>query len=599
MKMKYTSKFLTLFTLFFVIHLNAQSISDVPSLDQDFLDSLPESVQDDLVKEMEDERLDKKNVQKRPSTEILKYETIQNWEKFKKQQSLDNLSERYGLKIFNSMQSSFMPLNEPNFGNNYIIDYGDSIEIDTFGSENSNILVEVKRDGTVFIEGIGSVRVAGLNFEQVTKLIESRFKGAYTGIDISVSLSSIRDINVMVTGNVPFPGIYTLSGNSNILQALNIVGGINENGSLRNIVLRRNNSNDQSIDLYQALLLGKIDDVPFLMSGDSIHVNSAGNLVRAGSGFNNPAVFEMRQGETLGELIKYSGGLKNEVNQKMFNVVRFENDEFVSYEVDFSESSSFIISHLDSIYANKQAIGAVEITGNVMRPGKYSISSSDKLLDIINRAGGYNDSAYPFAGVLLREGTKELEKLFAEKAYRNLISFIATVPQKNNESTGGNGLAFLLSEIKEYEPEGRVVVELNQSKLESNIQDNIYLVDGDKIHIPAYLSNVYIFGEVGNPGSVTFKEGYNLYDYINKSGGLTRFSSKKSAFIVSPNGETSQIHLNGLKKYLAGESFIYPGSVIYVPRHIGLVEGVDYYATIAPIFSSLALSLASLNSISN
>ena len=38
-------------------------------------------------------------------------------------------SERYGLRLFKTMQSSFMPINEPNFGDNYIVDYGDIIKI--------------------------------------------------------------------------------------------------------------------------------------------------------------------------------------------------------------------------------------------------------------------------------------------------------------------------------------------------------------------------------------------------------------------------------------------------------------------------------------
>ena len=123
--------------------------------------------------------------------------------------------------------------------------------------------------------------------------------------------------------------------------------------------------------------------------------------------------------------------------------------------------------------------------------------------------------------------------------------------------------------------------------------------DEDKIHIPSYDSNVYIFGEIGNPGSVLFKENISIKDYVDKSGGFTRFSSTDSIFVVSPNGETTKVYVNGLKKYIAQDVDIYPGSVIYVPRHIGKIEGVNFYATVAPIFSSLALSIASLNSINN
>ena len=44
---------------------------------------------------------------------------------------------------------------------------------------------------------------------------------------------------------------------------------------------------------------------------------------------------------------------------------------------------------------------------------------------------------------------------------------------------------------------------------------------------------------------------------------------------------------------------IYPGTIIYVPREIGQLDGINYAAVVAPIFSSLALSLASLNSIND
>lgn len=215
----------------------SQSITS--DLDKDYLDSLPESVQEDVLSEIEKQKKDQdKNLQKRPSTKLMKSRVVQDWEEYKRKKELDS-SERYGIKLFNTMQTSFMPLNEPNFGNNYIVDYGDFITLSTFGDGNNEVYeLEIGRDGTILIPEIGSISVAGLNFEEVTNLIKTKYKNSFIGTDIYVSLSEIRDINVLITGNVEFPGIYTLSGNSNILQALNIVGGISENGSLRNIVLK-------------------------------------------------------------------------------------------------------------------------------------------------------------------------------------------------------------------------------------------------------------------------------------------------------------------------------------------------------------------------
>lgn len=578
----------------------SQSMPNVSNLDKDYLESLPKSVQEDILDEMNKQQSEtKKNLQRRPSSKLLKSELVREWEEFKNKKELDKKSERYGLRLFKTMQSSFMPLNEPNFGSDYVLDYGDIIKIYKYGRGNADIFdVEIGRDGSVILPDIGKISLAGLNFEQASNLIKITYEASFIGSDVVVSLSEIRDINILVTGSVEFPGIYTLSGNSNLLQALNIVGGVKENGSLRNIVIKRKGEEDKVIDLYEALIFGDINSIPSLMSGDAIYVESVENLVRAGYGFNNVAIFELKNGEKLSDLIRFSGGLKNEVTSESLKVVRFENAEFVSYNVDQNKVDDYEIKNLDSVYAYKEKIGTIKISGYVKHPGNYSISSSDRMLDIIERSGGYIDSAYPFGGSLLRKSTKNLEVEFAEKTYQNLVTFIAANPANLGGGTG-ESIAYVLSELKNFEPSGRFIAEFDEATLNENIENNIYLNDGDEIFIPSYTSNVFIFGEVGNPGSVLFKNNSSINDYINKSGGLTKLASSKYIFIVSPNGETIRVETNGIRRFVSQTYDIYPGSVIYVPRDIGKVEGINLIATLAPIFSSLALSVASVNSISN
>ena len=363
-------------------------------------------------------------------------------------------------------------------------------------------------------------------------------------------------------------------------------------------MLKRKGSEDKVIDLYKAIIFGEIDNIPSLMSGDSLYVESVTNLVRAGYGFNNIAVYELKDDEKLSDLIKFAGGLKAEVASNSLKLVRFNNPEFVSYEVNQNEINDYELQNLDSIYAFKEKIGTVKVSGYVKYPGNYSISSSDRMLDILQRSGGYIDSAYPFGGTLLRKNTKDLETNFAEKTYQNLISYIAANPS-NMGNGSGEGLAYVLSELKNYKPTGRFIAEFDTTKLSEDIQNNVYLNDGDEIFIPSYTSNVFIFGEVGNPGSVLYKDDLTINEYINKSGGLTRLASSNYIFIVSPNGETLRVETNGIRRFITQTYDIYPGSVIYVPRHIGKVDGINLYATLAPIFSSLALSIASLNSIND
>ena len=121
--------------------------------------------------------------------------------------------------------------------------------------------------------------------------------------------------------------------------------------------------------------------------------------------------------------------------------------------------------------------------------------------------------------------------------------------------------------------------------------------DGDSITIPPLQKVVYLFGDFNRPTILQFNSSYTLQDYIKLAGG-TKDSATNDILLISPNGETSEIR-NNFKIFGANKADIYPGSIIYVPRNIGQISGITYAATVAPVLSSLAISLASLNSISD
>ena len=101
-------------------------------------------------------------------------------------------------------------------------------------------------------------------------MIKLKVNSTFIGTEV-VSLTNMRDINVLVTGNVFAPGMYTVSGGANILSVLNIVGGINDNGSYRNILIKRAGEVIATVDLYDALINGNLS-FNRLRSGDSIVV---------------------------------------------------------------------------------------------------------------------------------------------------------------------------------------------------------------------------------------------------------------------------------------------------------------------------------------
>ena len=76
--------------------------------------------------------------------------------------------------------------------------------------------------------------------EEASEIIKSKVNTAFIGVNAYISLVNVRDIQIIVAGNVFNPGPYTLNGNSNLFHALSMSGGPSEIGSFRSIDLIRN-----------------------------------------------------------------------------------------------------------------------------------------------------------------------------------------------------------------------------------------------------------------------------------------------------------------------------------------------------------------------
>ena len=164
-----TTLFLSIFSL--------EAQQAIKELDENYLQSLPESIRKDILAEQQKmNESDSKSLKSRPSSELLKLDVINEWEEFQRSREYDsNKSERYGINLFRSMQSSFMPINEPNFGDNYALDYGDVLQIEVFSSSfNKKYVQEIQRDGSINLSEIGPVNLAGLSFIQAINLITNK-----------------------------------------------------------------------------------------------------------------------------------------------------------------------------------------------------------------------------------------------------------------------------------------------------------------------------------------------------------------------------------------------------------------------------------------
>jgi protein involved in polysaccharide export with SLBB domain len=593
-----------LFVFFVSFAALAQDISD------DFLQSLPEA----LKGQISESNTNSDEVQK-----LFELDTSQDNNKrilqdIKRQ--LDDLEslispernsdktdlEVFGSEFFSSVQSTFMPINLPNFSNDYILNIGDSLNI-TFASGNSRTNeVFVERDGSILLSEYGKINIAGLSFQDANELINNYVQNKDIGQEVFVSLSKLRDIQVILLGWVKNPGIYTLSAGSNLIGALDVAGGISENGSYRSINLKRNGK-EMSIDLYDIFVFGNFNPNNHLRSGDVIFVNPKNKHISISGGVNKPAIYEILPEENLSNLLTFSGGLSGSfkdfdhllVDRKSLNsntIIRLDRNDFNIFQLQ--ERDSILVPFYES-HPQKQK--TISIEGMVNRPGEYFINEDTTLLDVLKIAGGYKEGAYEFGGAVFREQAREIENVFSQKEYNATVNYLISNLGNPNSVIPPQTLDILREELNSKIFSGRVSTSFNMTELEASPNLNIKLEDGDRIVVPQMSNVVHLVGEFNNPSNHIYDPSKSVTDYIREAGKL-KSTAEGLVLVIDPDGRSTIVEK---KWFLVSTNNVplYPGSIIYAPRDIANLSGIRYASVVAPIVSSLAISLASLNSINN
>ena len=121
------------------IFLSSQEIDDL------FLESLPEDVREDVLDKVEAKEKSEEPIYRRASVELDKNMRESN-EDDEFVEDYDYSDKVFGKKFFDTIQSSFMPVNEPNLDDSYILDYGDVLEIQLFGQEEFTEELSISRD---------------------------------------------------------------------------------------------------------------------------------------------------------------------------------------------------------------------------------------------------------------------------------------------------------------------------------------------------------------------------------------------------------------------------------------------------------------------
>ena len=408
----------------------------------------------------------------------------------------------YGLSVFRQKTSMFDPNAAGPVDDSYVLGPGDQLVLILTGDVEVAHSLEVTREGFVVIPQVGQLHVANLTLGQLDALLATRLsrvfgnvgKGPGAGTRYSVSVSRLHLNQVFVVGEATLPGSYQVSSAGTALSALYAAGGPSSNGSMRRVEVRRGGRTVDSLDVYDYLLRGDASHDVRLKTGDIVFVPVHGPRVRVVGEVARPATYEMKDQESLSDVIKSAGGFNAEAAQRRVMVERIlppgqrapDGRDRVVIDVPAERLASaggtaFRTEAGDvvRVFPVSDAVrDRIAVMGSVWAPGPQGFKPGMRLSEALRNAGGVRPDAM-MDNVLVT-------RLMPDSTKRQLRATLT-------DRAGGV---------------------LNDLALEEN--DEVQVFAGSQMREERYVA---IGGAVRQPGRFPFRMGMTLRDLVLLAGG--------------------------------------------------------------------------------
>jgi len=411
----------------------------------------------------------------------------------------------FGLDAFRRPSTAFEPLVTGPVDGSYVLGPGDVLVLFLTGAVQRADILEVTREGFAVVPRIGQVWVNDVTLDQFRDLLYERLAQAYSGISRSpkaktrfdISVARVRAQTLRVIGEVRRPGAYSVAATGGVLSALYEAGGLKPSGSFRRVEVRRGTELVGTVDLYDYLLKGVVSNEIRLRGGDVVFVPVHGPHVRIAGEVPRPAIYELRPGETLRDLVQLAGGVTAYASLEAATVDRVlppearpapgHNRTVVTVKLGEalrSASAGVPLMAEDSVTIfsiRGGRRGAVTVAGSVWQPGTYALAADMRLRDAIEQAGGLKP-----------------------EAYLGRVQILRTRPDSTRQILG---------------------FALDRDAPAGGTNDPL-LVEGDEITVFATTDfrparYVEVNGAVNRPGRVAFADSMTLWDAIMLAGGLS------------------------------------------------------------------------------
>lgn len=494
----------------------------------------------------------------------------------------DNL-QQFGYELFAGDPSTFAPVTDVPVPSDYVMGPGDEIKVQLTGREAKDLTLTVDREGAVAFPEIGSIVLAGLDFAAAKEMLSVLIERNMIGATASITMGKLRSIRIFALGDVFRPGSYTVSGLATLSHALFASGGVKKIGSLRNIELKRGGRRVGTIDLYDFLLKGDTSKDVRLLPGDVVFVTPVGKTVAIAGYVLRPAIYELKNEHTVGDILKLAGGLLPDAYIDKALIERFSSVgdkevvnvglKGVGLAVPVQNGDVIKVFPTTEFESNQ-----VLLIGNVKRPGKLAWREGMRVLDVIRSRDDLLPESLMDYGIIEREADDNrepmvlrfrLDKLmekgsnadagfnielksrdriyvfqranFREQPKLSIAGSVKSPGQyefKRNMRLADLVLAaggvqretdFGMVEIYRTDPSSKEVslLKVNLARaMDSNPQDDLLLQDLDRVVIHSvyekkFREEISVMGEVHKPSTISLAQGMRVSDLVTAAGGFT------------------------------------------------------------------------------
>jgi protein involved in polysaccharide export with SLBB domain len=497
-------------------------------------------------------------------------------------------SRVFGVDVFRRTTTQFLPLLSGPVPPDYKLGPGDNLVLILTGDVELAHTLSVTREGFILIPQVGQVFVSNLTLDQLRNVLYDRLGRVYSGVRrtnpttrFDISVANVRANQIYVVGEVTQPGAYQISSLGTVLTALYAAGGVTERANLRSVEVRRGDTAVATLDLYDYLLRGDVHDDVRLQTGDVVFVPVHGIRTEISGAVTRPAIYELRVGETLSDLLGAAGGFRPNAQFKRIAVYRLlpaaergpGSPARAVLDVALAAQppnrpSAIQIPPLalldgDSVVVDSVAsLGGqfyVAIAGQVKKPGAYPWRQGMTLRDLVLLARG------PEIGADLREA--EIARMPADRSQGQL----ATTLRVALDST----YLFERDSAGRYVgPPGLPFPASGASEVPLDPYDNVLILRQPDF---VFQRTVTITGEVRFPGTYSLRTKTDpLSSLLTRTGGLTPQAYPEGIrFYRAVNG-VGRINVD-LRRALADTAsrfniVLQPGDSLHIPEYTPSVK---------------------------